>query len=89
VVLGASFDNAQDNKAFKDTNNFEYPLLSADKATVGAAYEVTRADDHPYANFPERFSYLIDPSGVIRAAYDVKDPAGHAEVVLADLANLK
>jgi peroxiredoxin len=50
---------------------------------------VTRAEDHPYANFPERFSYLIDPAGIIRKAYDVKDPAGHAEVVVNDLAGLK
>jgi peroxiredoxin len=56
---------------------------------VGGAYEVVRAADHPYANFPERYSYLIDPSGIVRKAYDVKDPAGHGAVVLADLAELQ
>jgi peroxiredoxin len=47
---------------------------------------VVRAADHPYANFPERHSYLIDGEGVVRKAYDVKDPAGHAAEVLADIA---
>jgi thioredoxin-dependent peroxiredoxin len=88
-VLGASFDTPADNKAFKETQQFGYPLLSDADRAVGTQYEVVRAADHPYANFPERYSYLIDPSGVIQKAYDVKDPAGHAAVVLADLAELQ
>ncbi len=51
-------------------------------------YEVLRAPDHQYANYPERYSYLIDPEGVIRKAYDVKDPAAHAAEVLTDIAAL-
>jgi thioredoxin-dependent peroxiredoxin len=88
-VLGASFDTPTDNKAFKEAQSFAYPLLSDSDRAVGTQYQVLRASDHPFANFPERFSYLIDPSGVIQRAYDVKDPAGHAADVLADLAELQ
>ena len=56
---------------------------------VGTAYEAVRAPDHKFANFPERHSYLIDPSGTIRKAYDVTDLAGHGDEVLKDLAVLK
>lgn len=63
-------------------------MSDGDKA-VGTTYEVVRAADHPYANFPERYSFLINPEGVIAKAYDVKDPGAHAVEVLADLASLQ
>jgi len=54
--------------------------------TAGAAYQVTRDPGEKYADYPKRYSYLIDPNGVIVRAYDVTDVAGHAAQVLADLA---
>jgi peroxiredoxin len=50
---------------------------------------VVREPDHKYAGFPERFSYLIRPDGVIAKAYNVTDVGGHAAEVLTDLAALK
>ncbi len=64
-------------------------MLSDGDRTVGTSYEVVRAPDHQYANFPERFSYLIDPTGVIAKSYNVTDVAGHAAEVLTDLASLQ
>jgi peroxiredoxin len=49
---------------------------------------VVRNADEQYADFAMRISYLIDPSGVIRRAYDVTDVASHADQVLQDLAAL-
>ena len=63
-------------------------LSDVDKA-AGAAYEVVREPDHKFANFPERFSYLINPAGVVAKSYTVTDVAGHAAEVLSDLAALK
>jgi thioredoxin-dependent peroxiredoxin len=86
-VFGASFDTPEENKAFKDAQGFQYDLLSdADKA-VGTAYEVTLPADHKYANYPQRMSFLIDPAGVLRATYEVKELAEHAAQVIADLAS--
>jgi thioredoxin-dependent peroxiredoxin len=84
-VFGASFDTTADNKEFKEAQGFTYPLLSDVDKAVGAAYQVIREPDHKYANFPERHSYLIDPKGVIAAAYDVTDMAQHAADVLRTL----
>ena len=52
---------------------------------MGAAYEVVRGADEKYAEYPRRYSYLIDPEGVVRRAYDVADVAAHAAHVLRDL----
>lgn len=52
---------------------------------MGEAYEVARAPDHEYARSARRITYLIDPEGVIRGAYEVKDIEMHPAKVLADL----
>lgn len=84
-MLGASFDTPAENKAFRDDQGFDFPLLSDVDRTVGAAYEVVRAPNHKYADYPQRYSYLIDPTGKIAKTYDVADVGGHAANILADL----
>jgi thioredoxin-dependent peroxiredoxin len=87
-IIGASFDTPAENRAFKDAQDFPYALLSDPTKIAGSAYEVVRPSDDRYADYPERFSYLIDPNGVIQKAYEVKDVASHAAAVLSDLAQL-
>ena len=88
-MLGASFDSPADNKAFAQAQLFTFPLLSDVDRSVGAAYKVVRPPDSTYADYPERISYLIDPTGTITKGYLVTDVAGHAGDVLADLAELQ
>jgi thioredoxin-dependent peroxiredoxin len=88
-VLGASFDTVEENRAFAETENFGFRLLSDVDRTVGHAYGAARGDDDPLASLPKRVSYLIDPEGVIRRSYTVGDTAGHAAEVLADLEQLR
>jgi len=85
-VLGASFDTPEENKTFADNESFGFRLLSDVDRTVGAAYEVLRGPDEPYPDFPMRIAYLIDPDGIIRKSYEVKDTDGFAALVLEDLA---
>jgi peroxiredoxin Q/BCP len=89
VVLGASFDTPEENRAFADEQSFGYRLLSDVDRTVGTAYEVVRPADAPYPDFPLRIAYLIDPVGVIQRSYEVTDTAGFAEQVLTDLDALR
>lgn len=84
-MLGASFDTPEENRAFAEAQGFEYRLLGDVDRAVGAAYDVKRAPDDRYADYPERVSYLIDPDGIIRTVYEVADVAAHAAVVLHDL----
>jgi peroxiredoxin Q/BCP len=89
VILGASFDTALDNRQFAAEQHFPFRLLSDQDRAVGRAYGVVRPDDDQYAGYARRFSFLIDPEGVIRRVYDVADVKAHAEEVLADLEQLR
>ena len=59
-------------------------MSDVDRA-VGTKYEVARAPDEQYPEYPMRHSYLIDPDGRIHRRYEVTDVASHAADVIADL----
>lgn len=88
-MVGASFDQPADNAAFRAKHDFPFALLSDLDREVGAAYDVLRPADDPFADYPQRISYVIDPAGIIAKVYEVTDPAGHATEVLADLEALR
>ncbi len=56
---------------------------------MGERYEVKRGPEEQGAGTPKRRTYLIDPEGVIRKAYRVRDIAAHPDEVLADLRALQ
>lgn len=85
TILGASFDTPQENLAFAEAQGFPFRLLSDTERITGMAYGVARHPDDKFAAFPRRYSYLIDPDGLIHRAYDVTDVAHHAADVLADV----
>ena len=89
VVLGASFDTPEENKAFCDAERFPFRLLSDTDRAVGRSYEVLRAPGEEYADYAKRIAYLIDPSGIIRRSYDVTDVEGFAATVLSDVEELE
>ena len=88
MVLGASFDTVEDNRHFAADQQFPFRLLSDHDRTVGRAYGVVRPAGDQYEAFARRFSFLINRAGVIARVYDVADVKGHADEVLADLAQL-
>jgi peroxiredoxin len=63
-------------------------LLSDVSEQVGVAYE-TREPGTEKVNFAKRYSYLIDPDGVVAKSYEVGDVNAHAATVLADLRELQ
>lgn len=85
MILGASFDTVEENRAFAEAQEFPFRLLSDTDRTVGAEYEVVRPEGDQYADYPRRYSYLIAPSGLVHRAYDVTDVAAHADEVLGDI----
>jgi thioredoxin-dependent peroxiredoxin len=88
-VLGASFDTVEENRRFAADQHFPFRLLSDRDRGVGRAYDVVRPAGDQYEGFARRFSFLIDPEGRIARVYDVADVKGHADEVLADLAQLR
>ena len=89
VLLGVSFDRPEANRAFAEKFAFSFRLLSDVDTKVGEAYETKRAPAESDPGRPKRRTYLIDPQGVIRRAYRVRDIAGHPAEVLADLRALR
>lgn len=55
---------------------------------MGTLYETKRAPVEPMPQWAKRRTYLIDPDGVIRKAYRVRDIEGHPAELLADLREL-
>jgi thioredoxin-dependent peroxiredoxin len=86
AVLGASFDSPQDNLAFAERFGYSGTLLSDTDRSVGAAYQTSRPPDDPNPQYAKRRTFVIDPEGVIRKVYAVKDIAAHPDEVLRDLA---
>ena len=82
VVLGVSFDPAEDNAAFAKKFDFPFALLCDTDRKVALAYG---ACDNPKAAYADRISYLIDEQGRILRVYPQVDPRVHAAEVLADL----
>ena len=55
---------------------------------MGRLYETLRDPSEPAPDFAKRRTYVIDPDGIIRKAYRVRDIAGHPEELLRDLGGL-
>ena len=89
MVLGASFDTPEENKAFAEAQSFDYRLLSDVDRAVGTQYETVRDPDDKLAALAQRIAYLIDPDGVIRRSYLVTDVNGFADLVINDLTSLR
>ena len=88
MVLGASFDTPEDNKAFAEKNSFPFPLLSDADRIVGKEYETVRHPSEQSPEYAKRRTYVIDPQGVIRKAYRVRNIPGHPQELLDDLDTL-
>ncbi len=87
-IVGASFDTEEDNRAFAEQHGFPFPLLSDVDRQVGERYETKRGPEERSPEYAKRRTYLIDPEGVIRKAYRVRDIPAHPGEVLKDLAGL-
>jgi peroxiredoxin Q/BCP len=83
VILGASFDDADKNRAFADKFAYPFKLLGdPPKTALGIPYDAVDPGD---PDWPRRISYLIGPDRRIVKAYATVDPATHAAEVLADI----
>ena len=88
MLVGASFDTVEDNRIFAEKNGFPFPLLADPDQAVGASYETQRHPTEPSPEYAKRRTFLIDPDGVIRKVYRVRDILGHPDELLTDLREL-
>ena len=89
MILAASFDTPEDNAGFAAEHGFGFTMLSDVDRAVGTIYDTKRHPDEQSPEYAKRRTYLIDPGGVIRRAYRVRDIPSHPDEVLADLRALQ
>ena len=82
-VVGISADDAEAHLSFCAAEGLAYPLLSDPGGDVSRAYGSWLA---PYS---QRHTFLIDPSGQLRARWVGVRPLGHGQEVLAELQRLQ
>ena len=91
-VLGVSVDLAPANKAFAETNNLSFPLLSDTKRVTAEAYGVLYDEPKDKVLFrrAKRSWFVIDKEGIIRYAKST-DPGDvdKIEEVLQVVSDLK
>lgn len=83
VVLGVSFDEPADNKAFAEKFNFPYKLLSDTSRGMGAQYGAAEFGEK--TGYAKRVGYLIGPDGKVKTVWPKADTANFAADVLAKL----
>jgi thioredoxin-dependent peroxiredoxin len=79
VVLGASTDTAEDNRAFKTKHSFPFPLLCDTDGKLTLMYGASGFENAAFSN---RITYVIDEKGIIEKAFNKVIPANHAEELL-------
>lgn len=80
--MGISFDTADENRAFAEKFDFNFPLLCDTTRSIGLAYG---ACDDATAQYANRISYWIGVDGTIKKTYPKVDAARHPEEVLGDI----
>jgi peroxiredoxin Q/BCP len=82
-VAGISADDADSHSRFCGSEALAFPLLSDPGGRVSKAYGSW------IAPFSQRHTFLIDPSGTLRARWTAVRPSGHSQEVLAELRQLQ
>lgn len=82
MILGASFDSVEANRAFAEKHQYPFALLTDADRRVALAYG---AADTAQDQYPRRNTYVIGPDGRIEQVIATKDPGAQAESLLPSL----
>jgi peroxiredoxin Q/BCP len=80
AVFAASLDDVAAQKAFAETEQLPYPVLSDPDGSVAAKYGVLA----PGGRYARRVTFVVDPEGIVRHVDEKVDVATHG----ADLARV-
>ena len=84
-----SVDKPEDNKAFAEKEQADFPILSDPEKTVANAYGVIPSNRPPERQFASRWTFYIDPQGKI-AAIDKSGKTSEAgQAIIQNLTDLK
>jgi peroxiredoxin Q/BCP len=83
-----SVDSPEDNKAFAEKEQADFPILADPDKKIAHAYGVIPPNRPPDRQFAQRWTFYIDPSGKIAAIDKEVKPATAGEAVAAKLGEL-
>jgi peroxiredoxin Q/BCP len=84
VVIGVSTDDLETQQRFKKEHNLPFELIADTDKRVVNAYGTSGM-----LGFTKRWTFIIDPEGIVRAVIDDVDTRRHAEQVRTVLAKLQ
>jgi peroxiredoxin Q/BCP len=87
AILGVSVDDVASHKSFSEQHSLPFPILADSDKSVTTAYG-TLKEYVGIAKMARRDTFIIDPQGRVAKHYQDVKPAGHSEIVLADLKQL-
>jgi thioredoxin-dependent peroxiredoxin len=86
-VLGISVDDSQSHAAFSQKYTLSFPLLADKDGVVAKQYHALL--DLGVTKVAKRYTYLINPEGVIAKIYLSVNPATHSQEIVDDLSKLQ
>ena len=84
-VIGVSVDDSKSHSEFAKKYNLPFSLLADTGGRVSAIYGALSKGK---TKFSKRYTFIIDPEGVIKQIYRNVNPKQHSEKVIADLKRL-
>lgn len=90
TVVGVSPDSVKSHDKFKDKYDLNFTLVADEDHAICEAYDTWKEKSMYGRTYMGvvRTTYIIDPKGVIRAAFDKVRVPGHVDVVIATLKEL-
>jgi len=86
-VIGCSVDNTQSHAEFAAKHQLPFPLMADVDAQVARSYGAVT--NLLVAKFAKRYTFLIDPQGIISKRYLDVDTSRHSTQIIDDLTALR
>lgn len=83
-----SVDTLEQNKAFAEKEQADFPMLADPDKKVASAYGVIAADAPPERQFARRWTFYIDPTGKIAFIDKAVKPQTAGQAIVDKLAEL-
>ena len=87
IVVGVSVDNGKSHAEFAKKYNLPFALLSDEKGTVAKQYGALT--NLGFFKIAKRYTFLIDPNGILQKSYLNVDTSRHSQQIIDDLTALK
>ena len=84
-VIGVSVDDGESHTEFAKKYNLPFPLLSDKDGAV--AFKYGALTDLGAIKIAKRYTFLIDPNGVLKKNYLSVDTSRHSQEIIDDLVN--